>query len=63
LENRNDSGALWENFLIVERLKTQTYHRIGANRFFWRTYTGAELDYIEERNGQLWGYEFKFNQK
>ncbi len=63
LENRNDGGALWENFLILERLKTQTYRRMGANRFFWRTYTGAELDYLEERNGQLTGFEFKFNQK
>jgi predicted AAA+ superfamily ATPase len=63
LENRNDGGALWENFLILERLKTQTYRRMGANRFFWRTYTGAELDYLEERNGQLTGFKFKFNQK
>ncbi len=63
LDNRSDSGVLWENFLIVERLKTQTYQRIGANRYYWRTYTGAELDYVEEHDGQIQGFEFKFNQK
>lgn len=63
LSNRNDGGALWENFLIVERMKTQTYRRQGANRYYWRTYTGAELDYVEERDGLVKGFEFKFNQK
>lgn len=63
IDSRNDGGQLWENFLMVERLKTQTYRREGANRYFWRTYTGAEIDYVEERNGQLEGFEFKFNQK
>lgn len=63
LAQREDGGKLWENFLIVERMKTQTYRRQGSNRFFWRTYTGAELDYIEENNGQLHGFEFKFNHK
>jgi uncharacterized protein len=63
LANRNDGGALWENFLIVERMKTQTYRRQGRNRYYWRTYTGAELDYVEEHNGILRGFEFKFNKK
>lgn len=63
LSNRDDGGALWENFLIVERMKTQAYQRQGANRYYWRTYTGAELDYVEERNGLIKGFEFKFNQK
>lgn len=63
LSMRNDSGALWENFLIIERIKTQTYRREGANRYYWRTYTGSELDYVENKNGQLYGFEFKFNQK
>ena len=63
LSNRTDGGALWENFLIVERVKTQTYRRQGANRYYWRTYTGSELDYVEEQNGQIQGFEFKFNQK
>jgi uncharacterized protein len=63
LSNRNDGGALWENFLIIERMKTQTYRRQGTNRYYWRTYTGAELDYVEENNGLVHGFEFKFNQK
>lgn len=63
LPNRNDSGNLWENFLIVERMKTHTYRREGANRYFWRTYTGAEIDYVEESGGRLQGFEFKFNHK
>ncbi len=63
IANRDDGGKLWENFLIVERMKTQTYRREGANRYFWRTYTGAEIDYVEESGGQLQGFEFKFNQK
>ncbi len=54
---------LLENFLIVERIKTQSYRLERANRYFWRTYTGAELDYIEERNGVLSGFEFKFSTK
>lgn len=63
LSSRNDSGALWENFLIVERMKTQAYRRQSANRYYWRTYTGVELDYVEEKDGQIQGFEFKFNQK
>jgi predicted AAA+ superfamily ATPase len=63
IASRNDGGKLWENFLIVERMKTQTYRREGVNRYFWRTYTGAEIDYVEESGGQLQGFEFKFNQK
>jgi len=56
-------GALWENFLLAERQKTLAYTRRNANRYFWRTYTGAELDYVEETGGQLYGYEFKFSKK
>ncbi len=63
LDKRTDGGALWENFLIIERMKTQTYRREGANRYYWRTYTGAELDYVEEREGLVKGFEFKFNKK
>lgn len=63
LSKRMDGGALWENFLIVERMKTQTYRRKGINRYYWRTYTGAELDYVEENDGLLHGFEFKFNLK
>lgn len=63
LDQREDSGRLWENFLFIERMKTQMYRGDSANRYFWRTYTGAELDYIEEKNGQLFGFEFKFSNK
>lgn len=63
LAARSDGGKLWENFLIVERIKTQSYRLERANRYFWRTYTGAELDYVEERDGVLSGFEFKFSAK
>ena len=57
---RNDIGALWENFVISERMKYLSYNEIYASSYFWRTYTGAELDYVEEHNGKLYGYEIKF---
>jgi uncharacterized protein len=57
---RQDTGALWENFLIAERRKKIEYERLFGNTYFWRTYSGAELDYVEERDGQLWGFEFKW---
>jgi uncharacterized protein len=63
LHFRKDSGELWENFLILERIKTQSYYRQNANRFYWRTYTGAELDYVEESKGQIQGFEFKLSIK
>lgn len=63
LKQRNDAGALWENFLFVERLKKQTYCRIHANNYFWRTYDQQEIDLVEERDGNLFGYEFKYSSK
>ena len=57
---RNDIGALWENFIIAERQKYLSYNEKYANSFFWRTYTGAELDYIEENNGELNAFEIKY---
>lgn len=63
LDLRTDVGALWENFLVIERRKQNAYTGQFANSYFWRTYTGAELDYIEEANGQLAGFEFKFSRK
>ena len=57
---RPDAGALWENFLIIERMKRNRYKRTRVNQYFWRTYTGVELDYVEEINGRLHGYEFKW---
>jgi predicted AAA+ superfamily ATPase len=60
LDERNDIGALWENFLIIERMKRNEYTEHYCNSYFWRTYTGAELDYVEEYGGRLYGYEFKW---
>ena len=63
LENRNDLGPLWENFIINERLKYNSYRKNFAVPYFWRTYTGAELDYVEEDQGKLSGYEIKWAKK
>ncbi len=63
LNLRNDIGALWENFIISERLKYLEYHGIYAQRYFWRTHNRNELDYIEDINGQLYAYEIKWNPK
>jgi hypothetical protein len=63
LDLRPDTGKLWENFLILERMKHNAYRRSFRNIYFWRTYTGAELDYVEESGGQLDGFEFKWGNK
>jgi predicted AAA+ superfamily ATPase len=63
LDNRDDAGKLWENFLIVERMKKQTYAQKNTNGYFWRLTSGAELDYIEETDGSLFGYELKYGTK
>jgi len=63
LELRDDVGALWENFLMSERIKRNHYHRIFANRYFWRTKQQQELDYVEEMDGNISGFEFKWNPK
>jgi predicted AAA+ superfamily ATPase len=60
---RNDIGALWENYLISERIKYCEYNKIYSNKYFWRTHSGQEIDYIEEREGNLFAYEFKWNKK
>jgi uncharacterized protein len=60
---RADTGGLWENFCIVERMKTLAYHEKFVNRYFWRTHTQKEIDYIEEYEGKLHAYEFKWNPK
>lgn len=63
VENRTDTGALWENFIIAERLKRNSYHNSIAQYWFWRTQQQKEIDYLEEENGQLNAYEFKWNDK
>jgi uncharacterized protein len=60
---RSDSGALWENFLFVERLKLLTYTSAPANHYFWRTWDGQEIDMVEERAGRQDGYEFKWGRR
>jgi uncharacterized protein len=62
LENRGDLGALWENFLIVERLKNNTYSEKRANPFFWRTINQTEIDYVEEDHKKLHAFEFKYSE-
>jgi uncharacterized protein len=63
IENRNDVGELWENYLFIERLKKQEYKRIYSNNYFWRTYDKKEIDLVEERDGKLYAYEFKWGKK
>lgn len=63
LELRTDKGALWENFLISERIKLQQYNQLYTNNYFWRTVQKQEIDFVEEKNGQLTAYEFKWNSK
>ena len=63
LDQRNDIGMLWENFTVMERIKKQHYNKIFSNNYFWRTYDKKEVDFVEERNGKLYGYEFKWNPK
>lgn len=60
LDTRNDRGQLWENFLVVERLKKQAYRQIYANNYFWRTYDQKEIDWVEEKEGKVFGFEFKW---
>jgi uncharacterized protein len=57
---RNDAGQLWENFLMVERRKSNQFAERSVNAYFWRTYDQKEIDYIEEHAGQLNAYEFKW---
>jgi len=60
---RTDKGALWENFLVSERMKLLNNLQIDAKRYFWRTSQQQEVDYIEETDGRLSAYEFKWAEK
>lgn len=60
LDVRNDVGQLWENFIMIERIKKRSYSSINANSYFWRTHTQKEIDLVEEREGKLFGYEIKW---
>ena len=61
IESRTDVGSLWENFVIAERIKRLAYQGSFAQYWFWRTQQQKEIDYIEEEDGQLRAYEFKWN--
>jgi len=63
LNLRDDIGQLWENYIVTERLKKQMYQKILANNYFWRTYTKKEIDWIEEKEGRLYGYEIKWQKE
>jgi uncharacterized protein len=63
INNRNDIGALWENYLITERYKLRMYEPLLIGKYFWRTTQQQEIDYIEESNGATNAYEFKWNAK
>lgn len=58
---RNDMGELWENYMISERIKYQNYNDMLVYNYFWRTYDQQEIDWIEDRGGRLYGFEFKWN--
>lgn len=63
LQNRTDTGALWENFVIAERMKWLRYNNKHVDTYFWRTTQQQEIDYLEEENGQFRAVEFKWNSK
>lgn len=63
LNLRQDKGGLWENFLISERIKQNEYKMTLAKSYFWRTTQQQEVDYVEEINQKIYGYEFKWNPK
>ncbi|GHV43290.1 ATPase [Spirochaetia bacterium] len=60
-ETRRDIGALWENFLVSERKKKLAYEGQWKNTWFWRTVSQQEIDYLEEGDGVLRAFEFKWN--
>ncbi len=61
VSDRSDVGELWENFLFIERMKYRSYQNIYATSYYWRTYNGQEIDLVEEGEGELRGYEFKWS--
>jgi len=63
IENRSDIGALWENFLVSERLKSLSYNAVWTNHWYWRNTEQQEIDYLEDGDGKLRAFEFKWNPK
>ncbi len=60
---RQDVGSLWENYIIIERIKLNNNYSSNKNIYFWRTHGQREIDYLEEAQGKLRGFEFKWNKK
>jgi predicted AAA+ superfamily ATPase len=58
--SRTDAGALWENYVIAERVKHLRYNNIDAELFFWRTTQQQEIDLIEDLEGKIKAFEFKW---
>ena len=63
LKLRTDTGALWENFLVSERKKQNIYKETFARMYFWRTKQQQEVDFVEEKDGKIYGFEFKWKTK
>lgn len=63
LTNRDDVGKIWENFLIVERLKKNAYRQSFRSPYFWRLQSGAEIDYLEEYETKIDAFEFKWRKR
>lgn len=63
LNLRDDLGMLWENYIVMERLKKQAYAPIHTNNYFWRTWDQKEIDWVEMREGRLFGYEISYAPK
>jgi len=61
LDLRTDKGALWENFLVSERIKYQAYHQVLASNYFWRNKQKQEIDFVEESGGFITAWEFKWS--
>lgn len=61
LQLRQDAGALWENYLVSERLKYNSYSLFYGKSYFWRTQQQQEIDYLEDIDGVLHAYEFKWS--
>lgn len=61
LKLRQDVGQLWENFIVMEKIKKNAYEQRLVNHYFWRTYDQKEIDLVEEAEGKLVGYEIKWS--
>ena len=62
IEDRDDVGKLFENFVMMERIKLNEYLNRYCRTYFWRTYDQKEIDLIEEKDGKLFAYEFKWSE-